>query len=613
MKDCMKKRLLFLIAACSLSLQLLYAVDISLELPDIEQQEVNGRITSVVEAQTPFQIQVHVTGGSRNTGDVELQGLDKLVVRGQSQSTNISVVNGSVSSDKTYIFEVVAPQKGSYTVGPAKVRDGNTTLSSSQLSFQAFDKIVQQSAGNQPTAQNQAKNEVFAHFSLDKKELVVGETVSATLKIFVRGAIVDISTQPLDVAGASVQEVGEPKRYQTTKDGVHYVVFEKKYSVTARDLGDKILGPVALVYTVQTRSQKKTTRGGGIFADDIFDQFFNAPRLDKKQVLSDSVSFSVQKLPSHQGRVDGVGDFTSFSLHVNQIEVHVNEPVTLRIELDGKGNFEQVPDPILELPRHVRFYKSKTSIVPDPNESGKGKKVFEFIIQPKKAGELKIPEQVFTYYNTERGFQTLKTNELVLNVRAVADAENAHTGGDSTSKSEYTQEKTSSGSSAETGKDIHFIIQDPSGLKAQAPSLPWWMLIIIVIVSLLATQGWLVTLLFGTVIGRVSKSRERDNVSKQLEHDFEIICSKKDAAKLYQFFMKLLSFVFKRPINDLTEPVIEQLLLKKGFEEEKIREFVHYLNECASLSFSSARHQHSEHQETLKRAQYWFLIVHEIK
>lgn len=611
MKDFMKKRLLFLVMMCSFSLPFLHAVDISIDLPDAQQQNINGRMTPVVDAKTPFQIQVQVHGGSRNTGEIELQGLDKFVVQSQSQSTNISVDNGAVTSEKTYSFEVVAPQKGSYSVGPAKVRDGNATVSSGQIYFQAVDKVVRHDSSSHRSVKDHEKNEVFAHFSLDKQSLVVGETVSATLKIYVRGAIVDISTHPVEIAGATVQEVGEPKRQQVTKDGLHYVVFEKKYSITARELGDKVLGPVALVYNVQTRSPKKTTRGGGIFAEDIFEQFFDMPRIEKKQILSDSIPFSVQKLPSHQGRVDGVGDFTSFSLQASSADVHVNEPVTLRIELEGKGNFEQVPDPILDLPRHVRFYKSKTSIIPDPNVSGKGKKVFEFIIQPKKIGELKIPEQVFTYYNTVKGFQTLKTNELVLNVRATADGESAHTE-KNVSKKEQPHENDPSKHAGDAGKDIHFIICDPSSLKSQAPAIPWWVMFIMFILIGEIHRG-VVAKLFGFAMGRFGKSRERDNVSKQLERDFSTICAQGKTAELYQFFMKVLSFVFNTPINDLTEHSIEQLLLKKGFEEEKVQEFVHYLNQCASLSFSSARHHQGDHQEILKRAQYWFLMVHEIK
>ena len=150
-------------------------------------------------------------------------------------------------------------------------------------------------------------------------------------------------------------------------------------------------------------------------------------------------------------------------------------------------------------------------------------------------------------------------------------------------------------------------------LKPSAPAIPWWVLLIIFILSLLGTQSWVVVALFGPIMSHFGKTRDRDNLKKQLRRDFESICSTGKASELYQFFMRVLSFVFNQPINDLTEQLIEQLLLEKGFEQEKVQEFVHYLNQCASLSFSSARHQQGEHQEILKRAQYWFLMVHETK
>ena len=103
--------------------------------------------------------------------------------------------------------------------------------------------------------------------------------------------------------------------------------------------------------------------------------------------------------------------------------------------------------------------------------------------------------------------------------------------------------------------------------------------------------------------------RERSKQFNLLTKELDALVIHNNAEGLYQLFLRLLSLKYHYPLHELTEQTIEQVLIQKGFDENKVQEFVQYLQKCASLTFSSLQHNGSQQEELLKRAQYWFLML----
>jgi len=66
-----------------------------------------------------FQINVIVENGDRDTGEVEIDGIENLDVHGTSQSSSISLNNSQFISQNTNIYDVSVPREGEFILGPA--------------------------------------------------------------------------------------------------------------------------------------------------------------------------------------------------------------------------------------------------------------------------------------------------------------------------------------------------------------------------------------------------------------------------------------------------------------------------------------------------------------
>jgi hypothetical protein len=74
-----------------------------------------------VELGGQFRMTVTVAGGFNQTPDAKVQGLDQFRIVGSSQASEISIVNGSISSTKRVTYAVLAEQEGTFELGPAEV------------------------------------------------------------------------------------------------------------------------------------------------------------------------------------------------------------------------------------------------------------------------------------------------------------------------------------------------------------------------------------------------------------------------------------------------------------------------------------------------------------
>src|SRR5271169_339648 len=97
------RRIMSFVMLMVLCAPLLTALEISLELPDLASApNKGGKSLPTVGLHDVFRLQVIVSGGDDQRGDVVIAGLDDFSVLGKSQSTSILVENGHYVSEATY-------------------------------------------------------------------------------------------------------------------------------------------------------------------------------------------------------------------------------------------------------------------------------------------------------------------------------------------------------------------------------------------------------------------------------------------------------------------------------------------------------------------------------
>lgn len=593
------------------------ATQLKLELTNNGQGSAGG---NTVTAHTPFEVTVTVSEGDRNTGSVTLDGADQVKIVGTSRSTNISMINGQFSSQTSYIYQLYALKEGDLKLGPAQVKQNNQTISSNTLDLKVLkapeqpQQPQQQGTSTQASNNNQAADQttaVLCRLTANKKTALVGETIIAKVSILSRGPILQVGMEQPKFPGFMVKETPNTARRQETFNNVLYNVLEKKYLLTPTEPGTKTIEPVQIAYAVPV---KQRPRHRGLFDDAFFSGFFDQERIEQKNAASNALQLTITTLPENQGQIDGVGEFTSFTAHLNKKEAHVNEALTLRLELTGEGNFNQIATPKLTLPPFMKAYDSKTSVKEDAATEGlSGKKTFEYVIQIAQEGDAEIPAQQFTYFDTAtHATKTIKSSPVMVHLTPAPQTQQSkvlHV-----KEPEETPEESSASPQkkpTKTKQDISFI-QEDGPINSRAGSGIGFIMFLL-----------LMLLIPGAIFSNQAIVRVKTKLSpnlfkqhthqKQLDHlqkEFAILQQKSHIDQLYQFFIKILAARCNVDVEAITHEQLQAYLANQNWEEQRINDFFDFLNECASYRFvSNTTRSKINLDELFKKSSHWLLLL----
>jgi len=600
----MVKRFFFLLLFASTVLAGL-ANDITLEIEQAITQEEKGKTIYTAQPGRPFIVKI-IAASDKKMGDIEIRGLDHFSVLGQSKSNHVSTINGTISRKIIYNLTVMSDQEGEFTIGPAQALVNGNKIASNSTTIR-----ISTSAQIKSRAENNNDQEgttAFCKLHVDTTSVVIGQPITASLKIFTRGPVRNISLgeQP-SFSGFLVKEIKNAQSKQEVFEGEQYNVTEKKYILFPLQQGNKVITPLSIVIDVPQQARRSHRRG--FFDEDFFSDFFG-PRVDRRQIKTSPITITVNQLPEYKKRFDGVGQFTSFKASLDKNEASINEPFVLTLRIEGKGNLDQIPTPKIRLPNHFKYYDSKTTV--DENldiaYTG-GKKTFEFILQATKPGLLKIPAQSFTFYDTQhKKFKTLTTNALTIEIKATADytpppavdqdIKPSNRFGDQAPDTPTPLKEKTALSGVTPAEDIHFIQEEVRQKASQ--SIPWWIFLLLLIIPALFYQKAALAYLL-SFFKHFSGKKSLSQFNQQLDD----IIKKQTSKKLHHFFLMFFAAKYHVDIQQVTEDWIITRLEKENWEPEKINEFIEYIHVCAGLHFAS--HSLKEDSRLLKRAQYWLL------
>jgi len=319
----------------------------------------------------PVTLRIKATGGSAAFPRILMVDTAPVTGTSTSSSRNLSMVNGSVSSEvsTTKIIQFMPEHDmtiPSYTVN----------ISGKKYKTDPIDiKVVK---SNAPTTQG---NTLFTlNMKANKTKVRVGESFMVTVYFSLRSDVrlsQEVQyTQP-DLSDFVVAEGGEQKAYVQG----NYQVQEVRYIVTAQKEGNFTISPAYAKVGVPDRSRR-----------DIFGMTFGT-----KWYQTASNSLEIEVLPQTQD-ADLIGDFTAKST-IDAQEVKVNKPVNLTVKIEGKGNLESFEFPKYEIDG-VTVYSDEAKVdtkVVDGELYSIYTKTFAFISD----SDFSIPERTFSMLDTK--------------------------------------------------------------------------------------------------------------------------------------------------------------------------------------------------------------------
>ncbi len=345
------------------------------------------------------------------------------VLSGPNQSSSMSIINGSVSSTITYSYILTAPNLGKFTIGAASLKFKGKEYKTKSLRINVVKSSGKKSShSNQAMSDDELKENVFIRAIADKRNVVKGEQVTVTYKLYTK---LNISSPQISKLPqykgfwAKELDTGSNIRFGVEMyKGVRYrSATLKKVALFPTKSGKLTVTPFALEIPVIVK--RRAQRSNDPFDSFFNDSFFGRTETIQFKAVSNKVTVKVSPLPA-KGQpasfAGAVGDFT-FKATLDKNEVKANDAVNLKLEVSGKGNIELIDLPDVVLPPGFEQYDPKSSKSIKSKGLISGRKTEEYLIVPRVPGRKEIKPLKFSYYNPKRKkYFEIESQKFVINV-----------------------------------------------------------------------------------------------------------------------------------------------------------------------------------------------------
>lgn len=567
---------------------------IRVEAPDVVAVNEQFNVTFIIE-------------GEKSPSDFQWSsGDDFQLVWGpqKGSSSSIQIINGKRSSSHqtTFTYILIPKATGTFQLPVATALLSGDRISSTQASIQVVSDGAsssqssgknggKSSGGGQTSSTGSGEissNDLFMRLSLSRTEVVIGEPITATLKIYQRANVVGFENAKFPTFnGFWSQETYVPNniefKRESLDDKIYNTAVLRTYVLIPQQSGTITIDPAELVCLVNIRTAPSTS-------NSLFDSFFQDEyRTIRKRVTTPAVKVKVNPLPAGQPASfgGGVGNFgISARLTTDNLKTH--DAASLVITVSGRGNVALLEEPKVNFPPDFEIYDTKTTENTDKSNGGtSGSKSFEYPFIPRSHGDFTIEPVEYSYYDVNAGkYVTLRTEPLHVKVAKGK-------GGDSTPVTTVNSgvERKDVKSLAD---DIRFIFTGKPGLSGSGSffvgSVFFWILLALMILG--ATSVYLAFRKVAAMRADVAGTKNRratKMAQKRLKLAGEYLDKNLYTAFYEELHKALIGFVSDKlnmDMSEISKDNIASALTEGGVSEEQTKAFTDLLDACEFARYS---------------------------
>jgi hypothetical protein len=375
-----------------------------------------------------------VQSSGSNALSLTLPVVSGLEFRVVGQFHQFQSINGATFESTSTIIRVTPEEAGVFTIpGPTpkspplvlRVMPGNGSGSPGAAPGLSplYPGVVTGADGIRMTPDGST----FLRLEVPKRDIYVGESVPAAIQLGMRdGFAISNSLPTLNGSDFTMNNLSlQPERSPKIIDGKHFTVYTWHSILAAVKPGTFSVDFTAPV-TVRVRTQP---RGDSLLDDMLGDPFlqniFGSSVQKNITVTSPETAFTVLPLPTEGRPPDFGGAVGSFkiSTDISSAKTTAGDPITLRMHVDGTGNFDRVQSSMLGGSAEWKTYEPKAKFSPSEPSGYRGEKNFEQPLIATQAGTLAIPALTFNYFDPgTRKYETARSSPLSVTVTAAADS-----------------------------------------------------------------------------------------------------------------------------------------------------------------------------------------------
>ena len=488
---------------------------------DIQINASSSRTT--VGLNEPFRITW--SWSARNTQLTPPKMNDFIIVSGPYQSSQTQIINGSASFTRKLSYEVVATKEGRFTIAPATLMDGGKLYKSNTLNIEVKQGVKRKNALSQ-----KAKESFDVQILTSKKEVYVGEPIVLLMQAYLYEPVRDLN-------------ILQAPNFEN--------VLQKELDFEQSQRGEMVEGKLATVLDFSKRlilPNKPGTLGGQelkisgkVQVPTGRRDFFGMPltKFVQEVATANIPAVKIKPLPTPKPEnFSGAVGSLKFIRDVSRTRIGGEESITVKVRIEGNGNFNTISVPDLQQPQGFDVYDPKYNESIRYSERGvRGFKEYEYLLVPQFKGSFLLPEMRFTYFDTKKGaYETIValTDTLIVESDELAATPAGGFGDESTKREVKTIDE-----------DIRYL-QDGSNTPYVEIELKKW--------------SWAVLLLLGLAWGVHAIPRKQTAA---------VVSSKRKSLK------REVTQAFAQKSNDrhgIMLNALEELLLEQGIGREQNHE-----------------------------------------
>ena len=567
---------------------------IRVEAPDVVAVNEQFNVTFIIE-------------GEKSPSDFHWsEGDDFQLVWGpqKGSSSSIQIINGKRSSSHqtTFTYILIPKSTGTFQLPVATAMLSGDKIASSSVSIQVVSdgasasqssgqggNGAKSSGGGQTSSTGDiSSGDLFLRLSLSRSEVVIGEPITATLKIYQRVNVVGFENAKLPTFnGFWSQETFAPTniefKRESLDDKIYNTALLRTYVLIPQQSGTITIEPAELVCLVNVRAAQSAS-------SSLFDRFFQEEyQTIRKRVTTPAVKVKVNPLPAGQPASfgGGVGNFgISARLTTDNLKTH--DAASLIITVSGRGNVALLEEPKVNFPPDFEVYDTKTTENTDKSNGGtSGSKSFEYPFIPRSHGDFTIDPVEYSYYDVNAGkYVTLRTEPLHVKVAKGKGGDSAPV---ATVNSGVERKDVKS-----LADDIRFIFTGKPGLSGSGSffvgSAFFWILLALMVLG--ATAVYLAFRKVAAMRADVAGTKNRratKMAQKRLKLAGEYLDKNLYTAFYEELHKALIGFVSDKlnmDMSEISKDNIVSALTEGGVSEEQTTAFTDLLDACEFARYS---------------------------